>query len=83
MADDLEDEDYVWHFRLSNGEGLLGSPDQALTEMVRRQLQALLSCVVLTHEGADLKVTGFRFLDAQDEGHALRPNPREGNERPV
>lgn len=83
MEDDLAREDYVWHFKLSNAGDPSGPADEALTEMVRCQLQALLSCVVLTHRGADLKVTGFRFLDAHGIEHAIQPGIRrwaeEGN----
>ena len=49
------------------------NPD-ALTEMVRRQLKALLGCVILTADGVDLKVTGFRFLGDPDAEHAIYPD---------
>lgn len=71
-----DSQDYVWHFKLRAEPG--ASPDEpeaaqaALTAMVARQIQALLRCVVLTSDGEDLKVTGFRFLDQGGTEHALR-----------
>ena len=66
-ADDL---DYVWHFRLSDLESERLYPD-ALTEMVRRQLKAILGCVVLTADGVPLKATGFRILADPAVEHAI------------
>jgi hypothetical protein len=78
MATSHDDPDYVWRFKLSddNDESLHAD---ALTEMVRRELRALLGCVVLTRGGEDLKVTGFRFLGETDAPHAVYPGlPEEG-----
>jgi hypothetical protein len=60
----------VWHFKLSSDEGERLHPE-ALTEMLRRQLKTLLSCVVLTSDGTDLRVTGFRLLEDLDCEHAI------------
>ena len=68
----LDHPDYVWHFKLSSGEDERLHPD-ALTEMVRQQLKALLGCVVLTGDGVKLRVTGFRFLADPDAEHAIYP----------
>ena len=72
MATSHDDPDYVWRFKLSddNDESLHAD---ALTEMVRRELKALLGCVVLTRGGEDLTVTGFRFLGETDAPHAVFP----------
>jgi hypothetical protein len=64
--------DYVWHFKLS-GDEQDGHENDALTEMLRRQLQAILGCVVLTGGDADLRITGFRFLCEPETEHALFP----------
>lgn len=72
MAASRDDPEYVWRFKLSDGDdGSLHA--DALTEMVRRELRALLGCVVLTRGGEDLKVTGFRFLNEADGEHAIHP----------
>jgi hypothetical protein len=55
-------DDYVWHFRLGAADEAIGG-GEALTEMVRRQVSALLRCVRFTSGGRDVNVTGFRFLD--------------------
>lgn len=72
MAASHDDQDYVWHFKLSEGDDECLHAD-ALTEMVRRELRALLGCVVLTRSGEDVPVTGFRFLNSADAEHALYP----------
>ncbi len=68
--------EYVWHFKLSADTGGIGAGD-GLTGMVREQLQALLRCVILTDHGANLKVTGFRFLDEPGVVHSLHANSQE------
>jgi hypothetical protein len=63
--------EYVWHFKLSSEVEGDANAD-ALTEMVREQVGALLRCVTFTSNGADLRVTGFRFIDEPDCEHAIR-----------
>ena len=68
--DEQRQDDYVWHFRLP------ASPapgEDALIQMVREQVAALLKCVAFTSRGTDVRVTGFRFLDAPDVDHPLPP----------
>jgi hypothetical protein len=72
MAESHDHPEYVWRFKLSEGDDE-GLHADALTEMVRRELKALLGCVVLTRGGEDLKVTGFRFLGEADAEHAVYP----------
>jgi hypothetical protein len=72
MIDRTDETDYVWHFRLRAAENLTVGPE-ALTQMVQQQLRALLRSVVLTRDGVDVKVTGFRFLDEPAGEHPLRP----------
>ena len=83
-----EDNDYVWHFKLRDDEPAAGSAD-ALTAMVTEQVVALLKCVSLMCDGADVDVTGFRLLeegspehllpsrldDGEGRGEARRPSP--------
>jgi hypothetical protein len=72
MSDSPNQPDYVWHFKLSDDEGERLHSD-ALTEMLRRQLKALLGCVALTSDGANLKVTGFRLLADPAVEHTIYP----------
>lgn len=72
MDERQEQADYVWHFKLSATSSADGDED-ALTKMVREQIAALLRCVTFTSSGVDVGVTGFRFLDAPEREHVLRP----------
>lgn len=75
MPEPERTDEYVWHFKLGPGDEAPG--DDALTEMVRRQLSALLRCVRLTSGGRDVSVTGFRFLDDPTREHQLSLMLRE------
>lgn len=77
MTVSQDHQDYVWHFKLSE-DGERDAQGDALTEMVRRELRALLGCVVLTHRGQNVKVTGFRFLGESNEEHAIHTEVEEG-----
>jgi hypothetical protein len=70
MREPDHDEDYIWHFRLRLGD-LSGGGDDALTEMVRGQVAALLRCITLTSDGRDVTVTGFRFLADPGRNHPI------------
>ncbi len=65
-----EHPDYIWHFKLSE-EARQQAPDDALLEMIREQVAALLRCVILTNDGANLRVTGFRLLEDPEHEHLL------------
>lgn len=58
------DEDYQYHYRLDAKK-----PDEAkvyadpLVELIRAQLEQLLNLVVLTCQGQDVKVDGFKPLN--------------------
>ena len=69
--DEQQNADYVWHFKLTDPE--LGGNEDALTQMVQEQVAALLRCIVFTSDGADVRVTGFRFLDSPETDNALPP----------
>jgi hypothetical protein len=68
--------DYVWHFKLLD-EVTAAEPGDALTGMVRRQITALLRCLAFTIDGADVRVTGFRFFEDPDHVHPLDPGLAE------
>jgi hypothetical protein len=75
MAAMDDSSDYVWHFELPERESPASpgaaATEDAVTEMVRRQVAALLRCVVFTHDGEDVSVTGFRFMDQSGVEHAI------------
>jgi hypothetical protein len=69
--DGFEDStDYVWHFKLPESASRDGG-HEAMSEMVKRQVEALLRCVVFTSNSDVVRVTGFRFLDQPDVEHVL------------
>ncbi len=70
MSESPDQSDFEWHFKLSSEGGDRLHADD-LTEMARQQLKALLGCVVLTTDGVNLRVTGFRFLADPDAEHAI------------
>jgi hypothetical protein len=70
MSESDERPDYVWHFKLPGGATKDADVD-ALAEMVRQQVKAVLRCVTLTGHGVALRVTGFRFMDEPGREHAL------------
>lgn len=77
MSESPERPDYVWHFQLSNDASERVGED-ALTEMVRQQVRAILQCVILTSNGVDLAVTGFRFLNEPGREHVLNTHLTDG-----
>ncbi len=68
---DKQNNDYVWHFKLKCSEQM--GDEDALTQMVQEQVAALLRCIAFTSDGADVRVTGFRFLDSPGIDHVLPP----------
>jgi len=73
MREPEHSDDYVWHFKLQDAD-LVAGEDDALTEMVRQQISALLRCLTFTSDGRDVRVTGFRFLDDPSREHLLLPS---------
>jgi hypothetical protein len=66
------DDDYVFRFRLDDS----GKPalyQDAFTEMVRRQLAAMLEVVVLTEDGEEVSVDGFRIINDRDRTYRIFP----------
>jgi hypothetical protein len=66
VPEPTHNDDYVWHFRLS-GPATTEQGCDALTEMVRDQVEALLRCLTFTEDGRDVRVTGFRLLNSPAE----------------
>jgi len=67
--------DYVFRFELNaKPEGTLY--DDPLVEFVRSQLEDLLNFLVLTKDGEEVKVNGFKLLDDRgNEYRIFRENP--------
>jgi hypothetical protein len=65
-----EDKDYIYHFRLEQPPSGKKTGD-ALTDLVRFQLQSLLDVIVLTKGGIDLEADGFRFLESGSPVHKI------------
>jgi hypothetical protein len=65
-----QNDEYVWHFKLS--EVSPSGDEDALAEMVRQQVEALLCCLIFTSRGGDVTVTGFRFLNDPSREYVLR-----------
>ena len=79
MRENQSDDDYVWHFKLTE-QGAREQGPNALTEMVREQVEALLRLLTFTEDGRDVRVTGFRFLNGDAEVR-LRSNLRPSSEQ--
>lgn len=59
----IDSVDYVWRFKL-DGQDEEVLYEDALTEMVRKQLKALLGVALLTDSsGSELLPTGFKFMN--------------------
>ena len=57
-------DDFVFQFPLDTPvEPILEDP---FTEMIRQQLAALLDVIVLTRNGEEVAVDGFRFINQPD-----------------
>jgi len=68
--DKPEDQEYVFHFKLE--QPLTGAENgDALADLVGSQLRSLLDVIVLTRDGKDLDVDGFRFLESGSPVHPL------------
>lgn len=58
-----EHGDFIFRFSLDELPAAEPVYDDALTEMVREQLEALMEVVELTKDGTTIHVDGFRFLN--------------------
>jgi hypothetical protein len=58
-----EHGDFIFRFSLDELPSTGPLYEDAITEMVREQLEALLDVVELTSEGETIPVDGFRFLN--------------------
>lgn len=66
------EEDYKFRYRLEPEkvirERVYSDP---LVELIRSQLEQLLNLVVLTHEGEDMKVDGFKLLNNPEQTYRI------------
>jgi len=73
--------EYVWRFKLDGGQ-MDRVHENPLTEMLRRQLKALMGVVVLTDAaGNELRPTGFKLMNQLDATpFAIYAEPGNGHE---
>jgi hypothetical protein len=67
------DGEYVWRFRLDDGDA---APvyDDPLLELVRVQWEQLLRLTVPTFEGREIRVDGFALMRDPSRVHAIFPD---------
>lgn len=70
-------KDYVFRYRLEPEEGK-GVYTDKLTEMVRRQLANILNIAVLSENGKEVAIDGFKLLNNRAQEHIIH-NPGEVN----
>lgn len=72
------EEDYKFRYPLEPekaGEQRVYS--DPLLELIRSQLEQLLNLIVLTHQGEDVKVDGFKPLNNQEQTYDIFPGQRD------
>ena len=75
-----EEKAYVFHFKLEE-QISSGKDADALTALVKSQLQSLLNVVVLTRGGKEVEVDGFRFRETGASHHGIfDESPDKGGE---
>jgi hypothetical protein len=62
-------------FRFAKGTD---SEQARMVEMIRVNLTALIEQVILTHDGQDVQVDGFRLREAPEVTHVLTPRRTTG-----
>jgi hypothetical protein len=62
-------------FRFAKGTD---SEQARMVEMIRVNLTALIEQVMLTHDGQEVQVDGFRLRETPDETHILTPKHTMG-----
>ena len=63
-------DDYVWRFKLDPEKEKI-EDDDAFVDLFRNQLQDILKIVVLTKNGARVRVDGFRFVNNMEKEHKI------------
>jgi hypothetical protein len=82
MSTPHREDEYIWHFRLEEQGESPTESEEALTEMVRQQIAALLRCLQFMSDGRPVAITGFRFLadPAREHYIAQAPDDSAGRE---
>ena len=75
MAGLPDSDDYVWHFRLDEVELAGRRRRRPRRDGALSGCAALLRCVIFTSDGAEVRVTGFRFLAERGTEHLIAPPP--------
>ena len=71
--ENINDEDYVFRYKLDIGSKNTNILDDPLVEMTRSQLEALLNIVILIYKGQEVKVDGFTFLNDRETIYKIFP----------
>ncbi len=75
-----ERDDYVFRFRLQEGETSREGYDDPLLEVVRGLLEDLSRTIVFTCQGRRVRVDGFRLLQEPEQQYEIFPGEKA---RPV
>jgi len=71
MASELKDE-HIWHFELKPlPSASSGSDGDIVVDFVRKTLRELLDFVVLTQDGQEAKVNGFKMQGKPGKNHNI------------
>ncbi len=67
---------FVWHFRIGSE---LASPlyENSVQEMIRTQLLNLLDVVILTQNGREVRVDGFKLMNDLHTIHPIYTAPHQ------
>jgi len=75
------DEDYQFRYRLepekAEKERVYSDP---LIELIRSQLEQLLNLVILTYQGEDVRVDGFRPLNTPERIYEIFPHGEDDSD---
>jgi hypothetical protein len=69
--------DYTFHYPLERGKEAQPIYSDRLLELIRAQLANLLDLVLLTHDGKEVKVDGFKLLRDRGAVHRIFPAAEE------
>ena len=70
----VEEEDYVFRFRLEPAEPDENGYEDPLLELIRGHLADLLDAVTLTFHGQRVRVDGFRLLQDPETQYEIFPS---------
>ncbi len=66
-----DEEDYIFHFELNDDNKEQKLYDNPLIEMIRQQINNLLEIVVLTKDGVEIEIDGFKLICNKETNYPL------------